>query len=162
MKLVPHFNCVEISQLTAQMQQALLLLWNQEYPINLQYQSLADFYKYLQNLENVRHFLLVDESNQVKAWAFTFDRENARWFAIILSEEIQGLGYGRRLMAFLQETEYELNGWVTDHPNYIKMNGKPYLSPIGFYEKCGFSVLSEQRLDLPQLSAVKIHWKKII
>ncbi|MFN0204221.1 MAG: GNAT family N-acetyltransferase [Bacteroidia bacterium] len=138
----------------------LLTLWNQEYPLNLQYQSLADFQKYLQSLENAKHFLWVDEGEQVKAWAFTFDREKERWFAIILSEEVQGLGYGRKIMALLQETENELNGWVTDHQHYIKMNGQPYLSPMGFYEKCGFSVLMGQRLELPQLSAVKIHWKK--
>ena len=148
------------THLTEQTQQELLRLWNQEYPVNLIYKSLSDFQNYLQNLENVKHILLLDESEKVKAWAFTFDREKERWFAIILSEDIQGLGYGRKMMAFLQATENALNGWVTDHNLYTKMNGKPYLSPIGFYEKCGFSVLKEQRLELPHLSAVKIHWEK--
>lgn len=155
-----NLNLTTKENLGEEVQQQLLTLWNQEYPINLRYQSLVDFQKYLQNLENVKHILLLDELEQVKAWAFTFDREKERWFAIILSEDVQGLGYGRKMMTFLQASENALNGWVTDHHHYLKMNGKPYLSPIGFYEKCGFSVLKEQRLELPQLSAVKIHWKK--
>lgn len=140
-------------------QAELLLLWNEEYPVNLAYANGNDFQNYLQGLQKVKHFLWLDEKEQVKAWAFTFDRENARWFGIILSEAIQDLGYGRKMMSFLQETENELNGWVTDHNHYVKANGEVYLSPLRFYEKCGFSVLHEQRLELPQLSAVKIQWK---
>lgn len=140
-------------------QEELLLLWNEEYPVNLNYTDLSGFQSYLQNLQRAKHFLWLDAKEQVKAWAFTFDRENERWFGIILAAEIQGLGYGKRIMEFLQKTENELNGWITDHNHYVKTNGKTYPSPLRFYEKCGFAVLSEQRLVLPQLSAVKIHWK---
>ena len=68
----------------------LLNLWNTEYPEKLSYKDLAEFDDYLQKLTNLTHLLLTSEENIIYGWAFSFDRENEKWFAIILSEKVQG------------------------------------------------------------------------
>lgn len=93
-------------------------------------------------------------------WALTFERENEKWFAIILSEKIKGKGLGRKMLNELKKEEQVLNGWVIDHNNDKKKNGQQYISPLKFYEKCGFIILSDVRLELDKISAVKIKWMK--
>jgi hypothetical protein len=51
-----------------------------------------------------------------------------------------------------------LNGWVIDHNNDRKKNGLIYVSPLKFYEKCGFEIQNYMRLELDKISAVKIKW----
>lgn len=58
----------------------------------------------------------------------------------------------------LKDDEDTLNGWVIDHDLDKKSNGYYYKSPIGFYQKNGFKVISETRLELEIMSAVKIIW----
>ena len=136
----------------------LLQLWNQEYPVQLNLSTPADLTEYLQTLDHQRHWVYTDEHNQIIGWAFTFDRDGERWFAILIDHSFQGKGYGRSMLNQLKSHEPILNGWVIDHDEYTKSNGKPYLSPLGFYKKCGFDVLPDQRLELDILSAVKIRW----
>ncbi|MFT4741942.1 MAG: hypothetical protein ACI9L9_002739, partial [Marivirga sp.] len=52
------------------------------------------------------------------------------------------------------------NGWVIDHSNERKSNGRLYISPLNFYLKNGFKKLSRNRLELDKISAVKIKWEK--
>jgi hypothetical protein len=137
----------------------LLLLWNTEYPAKLSYNNLVEFDAYLQNLSNLEHFLLATGSNIVRGWAFIFERQDEKWFAIILSQEVQLQGWGRKILDILKQSEMVLNGWVIDHNNDWKMNGHSYVSPIRFYEKCGFEVLDGVRLELNKISAVKIRWR---
>jgi hypothetical protein len=91
-------------------------------------------------------------------WAYAFTRSGERWFAIILSASVQGMGYGAKLMAHLQATEPVLHGWVIDHDQARKRNGLPYISPLAFYLKRGFHLLPDQRLETESLSAVKIRF----
>ena len=49
----------ETGCLTAQQKQSLLELWNQEYPAQLGYVSMADFEKYLDTLTAAKHWLLI-------------------------------------------------------------------------------------------------------
>ena len=58
----------------------------------------------------------------------------------------------------IKNNEPVLNGWVIDHNNDKKKNGQQYISPLKFYEKCGFGILSDVRLELDKISAVKIKW----
>lgn len=139
----------------------ILDLWNTEYPVNLSYDSLAAFDDYQQKLLNLTHFLLPDQENNLLGWAQTFDRDHEKWFSIIISEKIKGQGYGRYMMEHLKQTQPVLNGWTVDHNRYTKKNGEPYLSPLQFYEKCGFEVLTGVRLEIEKLSAVKIRWTAI-
>lgn len=61
----------------------------------------------------------------------------------------------------IKNNEKALNGWVIDHNNDKKKNGQHYISPLKFYEKCDFRVLSDIRLELDKISAVKIKWTTI-
>ena len=135
-------------------------LWNSEYPEKLSYNNLAELDSYLQNLAEPKHYILTNDHDLLVGWAFTFDRANEKWFAIILSEKIKGKGFGRKMLNEIKRNESTLNGWVIDHDNDQKKNGQPYISPLKFYEKCGFNILSEIRLELDKISAVKIHWTK--
>lgn len=144
--------------LTDQENLQVLNLWNSQYPEKLSYHSLEAFKAYLQNLSNLKHFLLTNDDDLILGWALTFDRANERWFAIILADDIKGKGFGRKMLSQLKEQEPILNGWVIDHQNDLRKNGKPYLSPLKFYEKCDFEILTSERLELETISAVKIRW----
>jgi hypothetical protein len=51
-------------------------LWNNEYPEKLSYEKISDFENYLDNLTETKHYLLVNENQNINGWAFTFLREN--------------------------------------------------------------------------------------
>ena len=138
----------------------LLRLWNDEYPTELRYYSVDELDKYLQGLGHPVHYLLADDDGAIAGWAWTFDREGQRWFAIILDSSIQRQGYGSLLLSRLKQKETILLGWVTDSNDKVKNNGTPYLSPIEFYRKNDFQVCSSERLETDKLSAVKIKWER--
>lgn len=133
-------------------------LWNTEYPEQLKHESLDELDLYLKSLSSVKHYLLTDETI-IKAWAFSFIRDNAIWFAIIVSHEIQRMNQGLFLLNQLKKENNSLNGWVVDHNNYKKENGQVYISPILFYKKMDFTINTETRLENEKLSAVKIRWE---
>lgn len=149
---------IQTNELNKQEKKQVLDLWNNEYPEKLVYHNLTDFDNYLHKLSNLNHFLLVNDENVILGWALTFDRENEKWFAIIIAEKIKRQGFGRKLVDRLKQIEPVLNGWVIDHNNDKKTNGQPYDSPLKFYEKCGFKTLDQERLELDKISAVKIKW----
>lgn len=134
-------------------------MWNNEYPMKLGFDSIIEFNGYLENLQKLSHILLKDE-NMIKAWYFDFVRENERFFALILSSSVQGKGIGTEILNLAKAKENELNAWVVDHNNDYKRNGEPYYSPLSFYMKNHFEVLNSQRLELEEISAVKIRWRK--
>ena len=138
----------------------ILELWNSEYPENLNYKTLQDFESYLKNLTDQSHILMFNENKNIQGWYVDFLREEERWFAILLDQKIQGQGFGTKLLNLAKEKESELNGWVIDHGNDKKLNGEFYRSPLSFYLRNGFKQLSDERLELDKLSAVKIKWKK--
>ncbi|WP_311561311.1 N-acetyltransferase [Prevotella bivia] len=148
------------SLLSEEEKKVLLSLWNGEYPIIISHSSLQSFNHYLDSLENVTHYLLMDLShNIIKGWAFTFDRDNLRWFAIILSPTIQKKGIGRAMLKFLITKEKPLNAWVIDQDRYMKSNGQPYLSPLSFYLKLGCEVSKEEVSKSGNFSVVRIKFE---
>ena len=135
-------------------------IWNNEYPVNLAFESLQDVDTYLNNLIDAKHFFVVDEQNQMQGWAVIFERDYEKWFAIIVDNSLHQLGLGTKILNRLKTFSTELNGWVMDHQNDTKANGEPYHSPLAFYLKNEFIQIPEIRLELDNISAVKINWRE--
>lgn len=140
--------------------QTIFLLWNAEYADHLSHGDVGSLDAYFAKLENTTYYLLKDEEEVMLGWAITFDREDDRWFAIIISENVQGNGFGKMMMDRLKYDEVVLNGWVTDHNEDVRSDGRPYLSPLDFYVKNGFEVLGDARFEKGRLKAVKIRWER--
>lgn len=152
-------ECQERSSLSTEEKQAARALWNKEYPAKLAHPTLNSFDQYLVKLSNPMHWLFKDQNHQLKAWYFDFNRAEERWFALLVTESVQGQGWGREILKQAKSKEPFLNGWVIDHSQARKINGEPYRSPLGFYLKNGFVLNSESRLETDQISAVKITWQ---
>ena len=150
----------QTAKLSTEEKSQVLTLWNSQYPVKLAYHSLADFDVYLQTLTDLTYYLWTDNESNILGWASTFTRDNEKWFAIILTETLQGKGFGRKMLDELKQHESVLNGWVIDHDNDIKKNGEFYKLPLIFYVKCDFNILADQRIELEKISAVKIKWTK--
>lgn len=148
------------NQLNLEQKEQILQLWNNEYPEKLAYKNIDGFENYLEKLNEVNHFLLLNDDEKIQGWAITFERDNETWFAIILSENLHGKGWGTKVLNELKRHKNELNGWVIDNSNDKKLNGNFYKSPLEFYLKNDFKVLSDVRLELEIMSAVKIKWTK--
>lgn len=133
-------------------------LWNNEYPDFLKYPSLTELEEYLAKLEHTIHHL-AERENRIVGWAAVFDRNDERWFLIIVDSANHLSGIGKELMNSIMQYNEELNGWVIDHDDYIRSDGRRYKSPIEFYLKLGFRNTGEQ-LDNQLFSAVKVHWHK--
>ncbi len=150
---------IEVKELDPNSKQFLFSIWNNEYPIQLQHNDLAAFETYLKPLINQKHILLKD-GDIVKGWYFEFDRDDSRWFAMLLDRSVKNKGWGSKMLNQAKSnTEVDLSGWVIDHDSYNKANGELYLSPLGFYLKNGFKVLTDSRLETDKLSAVRIFWQ---
>ena len=134
-------------------------LWNEHYPQNLYYNSSKDFDEYLADLEDPKHILLMDDE-KIMGWYIDFQRENERWFAMIIHHSIQGMGYGAVLLHKGQKENKVLNGWVIESSEYKLVNGVNYRTPMTFYLRYGFEVIPEKTLEAKGLKMVKIRWKK--
>ena len=151
---------IETQVLSLEQKNSLMQLWNNEYPAKLNLKTIEDFELYLNGLSETKHYLLLDDSDEIQGWTFTFLREDENWFAIILNREIHGKGIGSLLMHEIKKNNTSLNGWVIDQENEIKLNATFYKSPLQFYIKNDFIVCSEIRIENEKLSAVKINWKR--
>lgn len=149
---------IETNCLNELQKKALFNLWNQEYPRQLKFISFEDLDTYLNNLQNPTHYFGLNEKAEIVAWAFVFERDREQWFAIIVDNSKQKKGCGTQLLNHLKTKVFVLNGWVIDHENDIKQNGKNYSSPLSFYTKNKFIIFKEERLETEKISAVKIKW----
>jgi hypothetical protein len=140
--------------------EAVRQLWNEEYPESIVLKSLKDLDDYLDKQQDQRHVLLLDENENVIGWFFGFIRDKERWFAIIMNGKKHKKGYGTILLNNAKLLYSELNGWVITDSNYTKQNGSPYISPLRFYLKNGFSVLKNERLVTDKMKAEKIKWER--
>lgn len=152
-------NLVEKVELTEAEKHQVLELWNKEYPASITYKDIPAFDEFLVKMGSPRHKLLI-ENEVLAGWIATFDRDGERWFSIIINSQLQGKGIGKRLLEMAKSEEAHLCGWVVDHQDYLKLDGTSYNSPLQFYIKLGFEVISEVRYKGDRLSAVKIYWKK--
>ena len=142
--------------LNAEDKEVVFNLWNSEYPVNLGFQTIEDLDNYLNTLPDLNYYILKNDKSQIEGWAMTFGREKEIWFAITISQSVQGQGKGTYLLDKLKSENDILNGWVIDHENDYKRNGQKYKSPLLFYQKNDFKIFRESRLEIPVLSAVKI------
>lgn len=76
----------------------ILNLWNSEYPEELNYRTVSEFEKYLENLTEQFHNIIKNENQSIKGWYFDFVRENEKWFVIILDSKFHGKGFGTKLL----------------------------------------------------------------
>ncbi|EAY31248.1 N-acetyltransferase [Microscilla marina] len=134
-------------------------IWNRVYPAQVAHQNIISFEKYLAPLHNTTHWLVQNKQPIIKGWLTTFDRDDDRWFAMLLNDNIQGQGVGSELLRRAQAQNKVLNGWVIDHNDYVRKDGQAYISPVEFYLKNNFQVLTDQRFKTEQLSLVKIRWE---
>jgi hypothetical protein len=151
---------IETTYLTFDQKEVIYRIWNHEYSEKLTCKTLADFDSYLNNLIEPNHCLLVDDLEDIEGWAVTFTREHERWFVLILDRKMHGQGKGTLLLNKIKERELKICGWAIDHNNDRKQDGEPYSPPLKFYEKNGFIICSDDRLETEKLSAVKIVWEQ--
>ena len=133
-------------------------VWNRVYPQQINYENTSDFEVTLSTYKNPSHYLL-KINQQLIGWCCVFDRDDARWFALIVDTDHQHLGFGTRLLNNAKENEKELFGWMTPINHYIKKDGSTYQSPKAFYIKNGFTITKDV-LKTDTLSTVKIHWRR--
>jgi GNAT superfamily N-acetyltransferase len=150
---------IQTENLSEEQKEVLRELWNEEYPARLHLKTIEDFESYLNGISNTKHYLLFDDSDKIIGWTFTFLRDGEDWFAIILNSKIQGKGNGSLLINEIKNEKTSLNGWVIDQENEVKQNNELYKSPMPFYIKNGFSILTETRIENEKMSAVKINWR---
>lgn len=151
---------IRTNQLTETQKLQIFEIWNNEYPAKIGYTDISQFEAYLEKLADQHHILVLDEDEKVKGWFFDFIREEDRWFAIILDSSLHGKGIGTKILDLAKSSNTVLNAWVTDHNTDLKKNGEYYQSPLQFYIKNGFEVLTDTRIETDILSAVKIRWEK--
>lgn len=138
--------------------EAILNLWNTEYPELLRLSGREALDLYFAGLKPRQHLLLKDVQGRIKGWFFLFERTGETWFAMILAAGVQGKGYGRRMLEMAGALVPVLNGWAIDNAIYPKADGSIYPPPLDFYRKLGFAVL-EERLEL-SFSAVRVQWRR--
>jgi GNAT superfamily N-acetyltransferase len=149
---------IETKNLNSEEKEAVFKLWNQEYPKSLSYSKMDEFDSYLSGLSELYHVLVKDELDNIVGWYSDFKRDNEIWFAMILDDSIQGKGIGTYLLNTAKKRNKNLSGWVIDKSENLKSDDSFYLSPLIFYLKNDFIIEKETRLELPQISAVKIKW----
>ena len=146
--------------LDPQEKRSIMELWNKEYPHSLMYENIQELDAYLSNLKGQNHIFMLNDAGEIKGWYFDFIREEERWFATIVDSTFQGKGFGGKLIRIAMQDRAALNGWVIDSSDYKKSGGKSYKSPLGFYQKMGFLIQPEIKLETEKIKAIKISWKK--
>ena len=131
-------------------------LWDEEYPRTLK----GRFKNLLDGVEYFNHYLIESDDKVILAWAVEFKKDSEIRFSIIVDNRSQGKGFGKQLVEKLKENLDDFHGWVIDHDTALKENGDLYRSPLSFYQKLGFQILSDQRIDNETLKAVKIRWNR--
>lgn len=154
MKILQKNNLSEVEKNT------IFQLWNAEYPAKLSYANIGEFEEYLSKLNNINHYFVYDENDAVMAWANAFERENEKWFAIIIHSSYQNKRIGSQLLNHLKTIENKLSGWVINHDTDLKNDGNFYSSPLRFYLKNGFSVCEDITIQSEKICAMKIVWEK--
>lgn len=148
------------SSLSPEVRKQIRGIWNEEYPKVLCQKSQEKFDAYIDSLEDAAHTLVLDSRQKVQGWYADFNRENDRWFLIILSSKLQGKSVGKQLITKAQQKHKRLNGWAIFSDQYEKANGTFYKHPIGFYEKLGFCIRRDIIFQTEIMNTLKIEWQK--
>lgn len=138
--------------------QAIVRLWNAEYPRQLAYKDMEGFNAYLEKLGDPIHYVASDYKGKLLGWLCVFDRDGEHWLVILVDTTVQRQGIGTQLLSMAKQGASVINGWVTDQDNNIKADGTHYKSPLEFYRKQGFTVLEDVRMETGTVSLVKVRW----
>ena len=111
---------IKTPELSTAQKEGVIKIWNSEYPKSVMHQTIASFDDYLSQLKDKTHFLLLNDVDNILGWAVLFERNNGRWFALLIDSLLQGKGYGTELLTKLKKSEQILNGWVVDSNNVFK------------------------------------------
>jgi ribosomal protein S18 acetylase RimI-like enzyme len=149
---------VEQDSISEAQKARIVEMWNAEYPASLMHSDVASFDEYLDKLGEKKHFLLFDETSEIVGWVMIFLRDDAKWFAVIIDEKIQGKGFGVKLIDAIKQAEKRLFGWVIETDDCEKSNGEKYRSPLGFYKKIGFRIHENEKIEKQNIPGVKIEW----
>jgi len=131
-------------------------LWDEEYPTTLA----GRFPMLLDDAIMFKHFLILDQAENVLAWSVYFQKDDEVRFSILVGRSNQGKGYGKQLINAMKNELPEFYGWVIDKPNFIRKDGSSYPSPLSFYLKLGFKILPDQRIDNDMINTVKVTFAK--
>ncbi|KYG72239.1 acetyltransferase (GNAT) family protein [Roseivirga ehrenbergii] len=152
---------IQTQQLSIPQKESIMALWNAEYPASLSYTTIAEFDEFLNKIEQLKHYILCDLYQEIIGWLCVFIRNEETWFSVILDSDFQKQGLGKQLLNLAKHDFKTLNGWVIDNNTSKKLDGSLYPTPLLFYLKNDFNVLSEVRLETEKISAVKIRWERI-
>jgi hypothetical protein len=133
----------------------ILRLWNAEYPVQLVHENLASLDNYLRSLDTAEHAVVKDGEKNIMGWLVRFQREQAIWFAIIISRQNQGIGIGTQLMELLPRDE-QVNGWVVTDKNQVLADGQSYKTPVDFYVKMDFKLEEDVTLIKDGIKSTRI------
>jgi GNAT superfamily N-acetyltransferase len=145
---------IKTTPLTTHQSSQINQLWNDEYPLKLK----DRFPILLDGADWHNHYIILDEEQNVIAWAVDFEKEKQIRFPIIVASNHKGKGLGGLLIDKLKEENKEFYGWVIDHNDDLKSNGEHYQTPMPFYLKHGFEILNDIRIDNEMIKAVLIKW----
>ena len=131
-------------------------IWNSVYPSQAAFSNESGFEEYLGKAGNPTHYCAFFD-NALVGWLMTFDREDKRWFTVLVTPESQGLGVGRELLKKVKKDELEINGWILEEDHYVTSSGNSYKSPRAFYLKNGFEITRESS-ESRGMNFTKIYW----
>jgi GNAT superfamily N-acetyltransferase len=145
---------IQTKVLTPEQSAQINQLWNDEFPAQLK----DRFPLLLLDVDSYDHFLIEDANQKVMAWVVVFQQAQQTRFSLIVAANQRNKGLATLLINQLKGTNPVFYGWVIDHEQDLKSNGAPYPSPLAFYEKLGFEILANVRLDTEMIKAVMIKW----
>ncbi|HEV8504498.1 MAG TPA: hypothetical protein VGQ53_03830 [Chitinophagaceae bacterium] len=85
---------IKTPELSITQMEGVIKIWNSEYPKTLMHKTVSSFDDYLNKLKDKTHFLISDDPENILGWAILFERDNARWFALLIDKILQGKGHG--------------------------------------------------------------------
>ena len=145
-------------ELTVKQLKKIFLLWNNEYPISFHFDRWENLKNYFNAYDDLHHILYVN-GNSIEGWWCDFNRDNERWFTILVSSSFQKKGIRRSLVERGKESSECINGWVIEAIKLPKKGGNLYRSPLSFYLKMGFEKTSTYSKTNSGIKTVKIQWK---
>ena len=141
--------------LTPKQMEKVNTIWNRVYPVQVK-DRLASF---LNETDEQHHFYIENEKNELIAWSvFILSKDEWR-FSLLVDTPYQGMGLGSILLTEMKKKKNNFFGWVVDHDNDVTVDGNKYRSPLLFYQKNGFNILTGRRLETPLFSGREVKWE---
>ena len=75
-------------ELTVKQLKKIFLLWNNEHPISFHFDRWENLKNYFNAYDDLHHTLYMN-GNSIEGWWCDFNRDNQRWFTILVSSSFQ-------------------------------------------------------------------------